>query len=218
MATAPVVVGVDGSAGAMLAVDYAVHEAELRQRPLRVVCVANRDMRPEQVVREALDRIAARSSVPAAGEAVPGRPAPVLVRESRRAALLVLGCPGHGRLPGGVASGAGCPVLVVRGDGYAGRPVLVGVNGSAASDAAVGFAFEEAALRGTPVIALSAWTGPASTGPGDMLPLVYDPAVVAEQAAHALTESLAGVAGQVPGGRRGRAAGARASRAGPRRR
>ena len=57
---------------------------------------------------------------------------------------------------------------------------------------AVGFAFEEAALRGAELLALHAWTGPVSTGPGDMLPLVYDPADVAADETRVLAEALAG--------------------------
>ncbi|MFC3895247.1 universal stress protein [Lentzea rhizosphaerae] len=36
-------------------------------------------------------------------------------------------------------------------------PIVVGVDGSAASDAALEFAFEAAALRGAPVLAVRAW-------------------------------------------------------------
>ena len=76
-------------------------------------------------------------------------------------------------------SGASCPVLVVQEAGNRSSHVLVRVNGSTARNAAVGFAFEEAAMRGAELVALHAWTGPVSTRLGDMLPLVYDPAVLA---------------------------------------
>ena len=217
MTTAPVVVGVDGSAAALRAVDYAVDESRLRHRPLRVV-YADRwsehpawvdiipggpfsdplAVEPHQVVQHAMDRVAARPSVPVTGEVLPGHPGSVLVEESRRAELLVLGFRAHGHLPGTVLSGAACPVLVVREAGNPSGHVLVGVNRSAASDAAVGFAFEEAAMRGAPVLALHAWTGPVSTGPGDMLPLVYDPGVVADEAGRALSEALAGWRAKYP--------------------
>jgi nucleotide-binding universal stress UspA family protein len=216
MTTAPVVVGVDGSAAALRAVDHAVEEAQLRHRPLHVVYAdtwarhpawvdipANpfidpQARAPHDVVQEALDRAAARSSVTATGAVVSGHPAAVLLDESRWAVLLVLGYRRHGHLPGTVVSAAGCPVVVVRDAGDASGAVLVGVNGSAASDAAVGFAFEEAAQRGAPLVALRAWTVPVSTGPGDMVPLVYDPAVVAEEAGRALSEALVGWRAKYP--------------------
>jgi nucleotide-binding universal stress UspA family protein len=48
-------------------------------------------------------------------------------------------------------------VLVIRGQDNAVGPVVVGVDGSAGSGAAVGFAFEEAARRGTGLTAVHAW-------------------------------------------------------------
>ncbi|MGH3662057.1 MAG: universal stress protein, partial [Micromonosporaceae bacterium] len=53
--------------------------------------------------------------------------------------------------------------------------IVVGVDASDHATAALAFAFEEAAFRGAPLHALHAWTEPTSTGPGDMIPLVYDP-------------------------------------------
>lgn len=61
-----------------------------------------------------------------------------------------------------VSTHALCPVIVVReaqpqADHPENAPVVVGVDGSAASDAALEFAFEIAALRGAPVLAVRAW-------------------------------------------------------------
>jgi nucleotide-binding universal stress UspA family protein len=70
--------------------------------------------------------------------------------------------------------------------------VLLGVDGSPANDPAVGFAFEEAALRGVPLLALHAWSHPVSTGPGDMQPLVYDDVEVSAEENRVLAEALAG--------------------------
>src|SRR5947209_2809609 len=104
----PIVVGVDGSVVGLRAVDLAVREAGLRHRPVRVVyadsCAhpptgeeaANLGVEPRRAVQEALDRIAASSSVPASGGVLGGEPAAVLVEESRRAALVVVGHCGEG--------------------------------------------------------------------------------------------------------------------------
>ena len=219
MTTAPVIVGVDGSAQGLGAVDLAVREAEARNRPLRVVYADawSRDpawtgtaladpftdplaTRPEAAVHAALERIADRSRVRATGHVVRGHPASVLVDESHEAALVVVGHRGRGGYPGlllgsvarDVATHAFCPVLVARGTPDPGGPVVVGVNGSPDSHSALSFAFEEADLRGAELVALHAWTHPVSTGPGDMLPLVHDSALLAGEEARVLAESLAG--------------------------
>jgi len=112
------------------------------------------------------------------GEIVTGGATAVLRDCSRTAPLVVLGDRGlggfSGLLVGSVAvqlvAHAACPVLVARGTADPAAPVLLGVDGSPSSDPAVGFAFEEASLRGVPLTAVHAWAGPVSCGPGDMLP------------------------------------------------
>ncbi|MGW4057010.1 universal stress protein [Amycolatopsis sp. NPDC004747] len=93
-------------------------------------------------------------------------PVPMLIEESRHARMLVVGRTGTGGFAGmliggtaaAVASHAHCPVAVVRGhqDSTAG-PVVVGVDGSPNSEQAVAVAFEEASLRGVPLVAVHAW-------------------------------------------------------------
>lgn len=100
---------------------------------------------------------------------ISGQATAVLCEHSHDADMLVVGSRGRrgvaGMLLGSVsrqvAAHAHCPVVVVRGHwrsagGYAPGPVVVGTDGSAASDAALGFGFEEAALRGAPLLAVCA--------------------------------------------------------------
>jgi nucleotide-binding universal stress UspA family protein len=100
---------------------------------------------------------------------ISGHAAAVLCERSHDADMVVVGSRGSGGIAGmllgsvswQVAAHAHCPVVVVRGHwrlagGYAPGAVVVGTDGSAASDAALGFGFEEAALRGAPLLAVSA--------------------------------------------------------------
>ena len=223
---APVVVGVDGSASALMAVRLAADEAAVRNRPLRVVHAfiwpqlraplgpspfgpAEGGLRnqAERVVAEAVaEATKATPGVTVTGAVVTGAPAVVLIRESRHAALVVTGSRGLGGFSGllvgsvavQVAAHAECPVTVARGTPRPDGPVVVGVDGSPLSNLAVGFAAEEAALRGTDLVAVRAFAGPVSTGPGDMLPLVYDMDLLESQENLVLAESLAGIRERYP--------------------
>ncbi|WP_433555380.1 universal stress protein [Pseudonocardia xinjiangensis] len=101
---------------------------------------------------------------------VVGFPIPVLEAESRRAQLVVLGDRGYGGVSGllvgsvsvAMSSRAECPVVLVRrkeDDSVEDRerPVVVGVDGSELSEAAVAFAFDAASRRGVPLVAVHAW-------------------------------------------------------------
>lgn len=103
-------------------------------------------------------------------ELVTGGAAEQLVGRSASAELVVLGSRGLGGFTGllvgsiavAVSTHALCPVVVVReaqpqADRAEDAPIVVGVDGSAASDAALRFAFETAALRGAPVLAVRTW-------------------------------------------------------------
>jgi nucleotide-binding universal stress UspA family protein len=95
-----------------------------------------------------------------------------LVDASRGAQLIVVGARGLGEfgrhMLGSVSSGllhhAHCPVTIVRDPGSAGReirddaPVVVGIDGSPAAEAATALAFDEASHRGVPLVALHAWS------------------------------------------------------------
>ncbi|HEX6497462.1 MAG TPA: universal stress protein [Micromonosporaceae bacterium] len=220
IAGAPVVVGVDGSSSALRAVRAATREAGYRHRPLRVVHAfvwpyLNAPVGPapgappgaglrdeaDRVVREAV-RVAAEvdPAVPVSAEVVTGAPGPVMVGEAQRAALVVLGDRGLGGFTGllvgsvavHVAAHGTAPVLIVRGDEDGTGDVVVGVDDSAVSDHAIGFAFEEASWRHARLVAVHAWTRPVSVAPGDMLPVVYDPDEVADEERRVLAEALSG--------------------------
>jgi nucleotide-binding universal stress UspA family protein len=224
-----IVVGADGSEHGMVAVEWAAAEAARRGAPLRVVhAVAAWLFDPpadprirlvgewmrdngEEVVREALARARARApEVEASGGQAGGQPAEVLIRESRRARMVVVGSHGAGGLTGlllgsvalQVTSHASCPAVAVRLDrpGVAegepgasgGGEIVVGVDGSPGGAAALDFAFEAAAVRGAAVRAVLAWSHPASERPGDLRPPVFDPVAVTEEQERALAEFSAG--------------------------
>ncbi|MDX8148890.1 universal stress protein [Lentzea sp. BCCO 10_0061] len=103
-------------------------------------------------------------------ELLTGGAAQQLIGRSASAELVVLGSRGLGGFTGllvgaiavAVSTHALCPVVVVReaqpqADRAEDAPIVVGVDGSAASDAALQFAFETAALRGAPVLAVRTW-------------------------------------------------------------
>ena len=137
----------------------------------------------DDVLRRAI-RVATDTTaeVAVAGDVLRGDPAYQLLVRAREAELLVVGARGLGAFVGllvgsvseHVAGRADCPVVVVRGEASPDLPVLVGVDGSAANQAAVGFAFAAAARRGVELVALSAaepeWVRPAVGSAG--LPVV----------------------------------------------
>jgi len=152
---------------------------------------------PAQIVpdnRDALRRTAEERLVAAAAEVAEvapdvavsrqvttGTPAGLLVSLSAEAQLAVVGHRGLGGFAGlvigsvgmALAAHAACPVVVVRGpdaprqDG----PIVVGLDGSPQSEAALAFAVEAAVARRVPLRAVRVWLDPAVpyvvTGPAD---------------------------------------------------
>ncbi|QJY48981.1 universal stress protein [Pseudonocardia broussonetiae] len=192
-----VVVGIDGSDSALETARWAADEAARRRSRIRLVHAFGwttellvghpglGEQRRDVLLDHARRHLAAAAAAAAERapevlveqELVVGHPIAVLVAESRRAELLVIGDRGLGRIGGlllgsvaiALASHGECPVVVARGaekELPASAPVVVGIDGSPVSERALAFAYDEAALRGAPLVAVHTW-----------LDLVADPAV-----------------------------------------
>ncbi|WP_280313134.1 universal stress protein [Nocardia abscessus] len=187
LASAAVVVGIDGSEHSDLAVQWAAETAARRGRRLLIVhgldlattqavfgmydlivpAVAQR-LREEGTARLACAERLARRVDPELRvdtELSPAHPATLLIERSESAHLVALGAGEGGELAhvgstllAVTAHGHG-EIVVVRDTGSEQRirtdgPVVVGVDGSPAAEAAVGAAFAEADLRGTSLVAV----------------------------------------------------------------
>lgn len=193
-----IVVGVDRSTAAKVAVRWAAREAVMRDLPLALVHVIYAQpwgpvlfgQRPESVATEPNQQEAAvgqeiiadamqcvedsleidsRSRVDS--EVLVGPPVPTLVDVSKDAQMVVVGCRGQSRLDrvllGSVSTGvihhAHGPVAVIHDEApfslqSCQLPVVVGIDGSPASELATAIAFDEASWRGVELIALHAWS------------------------------------------------------------
>ena len=183
-----VVVGMDGSDGSLKAATWAVNEARVRGRGITLahavmpttassafgVSVPPRldlidGMRNGAV--EDLTRLAADLECTDVQVVVEiGTPSALLLTASDTAELLVLGSRGRGgftalllgSVGSQVASHASCPVIVMRDDPPAGaNEIVVGLDGSPHSIAALDFAFDEASRHGFTIIAVHAWDVPS---------------------------------------------------------
>jgi nucleotide-binding universal stress UspA family protein len=220
-----IVVGVDESPAAKVAVQWATRDAELRRIPLTLVHAISPEVAmwpnvrlPAGLARWQRDR--GRRLVDDAFKVVEeasqrGGPAeihteilssaaiPALVELSKDAEVVVAGEQGSGRWPGrllgSVSSGllryAHCPVAIIHdqepGPGQA--PVLIGIDGSPASEMATAIAFDEASRRNVGLVALHAWSdADISDWPGIDWPATESTAEVV------LAERLAGWQDQYP--------------------
>lgn len=176
----PVVVGTDGSHASLEAVDWAADAAVLRGLPLWIVHAGSDGPRPgrdpaqaEEVCALAADRAALRDSrLKVTAESVWGAATMALLEASHSASLVVVGHRGKGGgvsslflgpVATAVAAHAHCPAVVVRGrpDNVHGRKhrITVGIGRQHPEEAAVSFAFAEAALRQCEVETVFAWSG-----------------------------------------------------------
>ncbi|GAA1025360.1 MULTISPECIES: universal stress protein [Amycolatopsis] len=125
----------------------------------------------ERIAAEARElALSVDASLDVCSEALTDSAPALLIARSYAARMVVLGRTGIGGFAGmlvgattaAVVGHAGCPVAVVRGrhgDGLVPQdgPVVVGVDGSACSDAVIEAAFEEAGFRQVPLLAVHAW-------------------------------------------------------------
>ncbi|CAM01707.1 nucleotide-binding universal stress UspA family protein [Saccharopolyspora erythraea NRRL 2338] len=165
-ADGPILVGVDGSEQSRTAVSWAVAEAELRGAEVHLVVVEDRPAHDEDrwhMVRELGDHVRLEHPLVEIHERiVRGHPAQRLVSRSAKARMVVVGARGRGAITAALlgsvsvhlAMHAQCPVVVVRDLPDPSGQVAAGVDGSPQSRAALGFAFEAAALHHTDLVAI----------------------------------------------------------------
>jgi nucleotide-binding universal stress UspA family protein len=131
----------------------------------------------------------------------------LLAERSAEASMVVVGSRGLGGVGGlllgsvavGLSSAAECPVVIVRGEGYGGpedstpanaaAPVVVGVDGSPVSSAALAYAYECAAIHNSPLVVVHAWAA------GSMDPTIapfVDTEAMRGDAERLVAENLAG--------------------------
>lgn len=189
MTSTTIVAGVDGSTSALHAALWAADEAAQRHHPLRLVHAANEygfgvagGLAPPQSFFDEMQAAGtqlladAESAVRAVHpdleigvDLQTAGPVPTLLEQTEDAALLVLGSRGTGGFRGilvgstavALVAHGHCPVAVIR-DETPDGPVVVGVDGSPTSDAAVAAAFDEASWRGAELVAVHSWLEYAS--------------------------------------------------------
>jgi nucleotide-binding universal stress UspA family protein len=205
-------------ADALSAVDMAAAEATMRGLRLRLVVSCPQGSRSagaaaalaalvdaNRAAAEAASRAHLRSpDLTVSTLVVAGDLAGALIRESNTAAVVVVG---DGPRPGSawtrVASHAHCPAVVVSSsvDGMAGMfdaPVMVGVAAAGWDDAAMGFAFDEAAARGVPLRVAHLCPGVPDAGIGCVDPIGYELRNAMAAAHRRLAEAVAGWAEKYP--------------------
>ncbi|MFE9882980.1 universal stress protein [Streptomyces sp. NPDC005784] len=215
----PLVVGVDGSDGSLLAIDWAVDLATRGRLPLRLVHASlweryegalptlSRERSSEQVLAEHIVASAAERvrrhhpDLEVFTETVPAEVVSTLLDEARNATAVITGSRGRGELKGtllgsvslAVAARADCPVIVVRGDkaALAGshERILLGAGDPDTCREAVAFAFREAVVRGCELDVVRAWRCPAREAADDIAS-AEDPEHQHEKEAAALIENL----------------------------
>ncbi|HEX5534667.1 MAG TPA: universal stress protein [Actinomycetales bacterium] len=217
-----VVVGYDGSASAVDALEWAATEAVRSKARLVVLHASDLALmlapagRPGWVghVPDTLARDVTTDGAERARKLVRDldvdavtpvdSPAGALEQASRTAALVVVGNRGHGPVTGpllssvaySVATHAHCPVVVVRSQTPEGlapdAPVVVGVDGSPGAEEALRFAARYALDTASPLEVVTSWSMPA----GDSWAAQYWDSIAPEHESHPVIEAAEQVAAQ----------------------
>jgi nucleotide-binding universal stress UspA family protein len=221
-----VVVGVDGSASGELALRWAVNEAQRTRGALHVVHaleteVVISDRQPlgtketpassDPILAAAMDTV--RTMAPqleATAHSVTGFASTTLIAASKIAETVVVGSHGRSAIPSALLGSvsqqvtvhAECPVVVVRANASkadAGSgPVVVGVDGSEASEPALGYAFAYAASTGSSLTAVHTWWWEPLEGVSLGEPWIGDWTQIASQESDLISELLAGWSEKYP--------------------
>jgi nucleotide-binding universal stress UspA family protein len=211
-----IVIGVDGSAGSTSALEWGLALAERGHAPVRLIHAVAPSMWDLRIgggdvgamsdalsaARDLLEQELeqAKSRHPAltiTGQLVNDAAPSALIEESREAAAVVVGAHGArgfsnlvaGSTTMNVASHAHATVVTVPTDvtnAAQRRGIVVGIDGSPVTQAAIAFALHEASATGQAVTAVHAWVDPVS-----MSPMAQDTAGYSSARAQALTEMLA---------------------------
>jgi nucleotide-binding universal stress UspA family protein len=212
-----IVVAYDGSPDAQTGLTWAIRTALLTEQPVTaVIATAADDLMPErsllwgdhlEEVRASAERVLGEALLTDASVELRAGPAvPVLLEAAGGASLLVAGSRGHGQVAGLVAGSvsqhlarhAPCPVVVARPVAHpAASRIVVGVDGSGGSDAALEFACGRAELTGEDVVVVHGWRDGRATGTTRRdIPDQFMQRIAEEE--RLLAESVAGVQADHP--------------------
>lgn len=188
-----IAVGLDGSPESMTAARWAAAEAQLRDQSLLLVhaftlpavgmagytiptsLIDGMHDAGEAVLADTAQQIrVSHPELDVTAKLIEADPRPTLVRLSEHATLTVVGTRGGGRIPEvilgsvalHVAAHGRSPVAVIPGHGVVDPtgPILLGVDGSRTSEAAVEYGFDEADRRGASIRAVLVWDDAALRG------------------------------------------------------
>lgn len=212
-----IVVAYDGSPDAQTALTWAIRTALLTEQPVTaVIATAADDLMPQrsllwgdhlEEVRQSAEKVLGEALLQDASVELRAGPAvPVLLDSAAGAGLLVVGSRGHGQVAGLVAGSvsqhlarhAACPVVVARPVAHpAASRIVVGVDGSGGSDAALEFACRRAELTGENVVVVHGWRDGSATGTTRReVPEQFMERIAEEE--RQLSEAVAGVQGDHP--------------------
>ena len=213
----PIVVGIDELPTSAAALRWGSEQARLLGAPLRLVCAyrwgfitaeqlgydmpmleAELRQHAEDTLRQARGQVSGlMPELVVDSAAIDGDAVSVLLEESSRAAVLVLGSR-HlktfgsvvlGSVSAAVSARAQCPVVVLRapaGDPAAGPAVVASVDGTEGSEEVLAFSFDHASRHRLPLKAILCWKDHLTFGPWEHTRRSFD------HAEFWLSEALAG--------------------------